>query len=164
MSRGGLHLFCGLMASGKSTRARAIAAEHGAILMSEDALLHGLWPGEIETLDDYRVRSERLATTLWPHVADLLRRGVPVVLDFPGATRGQRRRYRNLISRAECDHVLHHVATPRETCRARLEARNASGAHPFAPTLEAFDLFATFFEPPGDDEGFTIRRWSGDES
>ena len=48
-----LHLLCGKIASGKSTLAKTLAAEHGAIVLSEDQWLASLYPGEILSIADY---------------------------------------------------------------------------------------------------------------
>lgn len=164
MSEPKLHFFCGLIASGKSTLSRRIAEETRAIRLVEDTWLDALWPGELNSLDDYRTRSGQLKSTLWPHVLDLLARDVTVVLDFPANNRAQRAAFRELISGGGQgdghDHVLHHLDTPEAVCRARLAARNAAGEHPFEPSLEDFELFAKHFQPPAADEGFSVRTWT----
>ncbi len=153
-----LHLLCGKMAAGKSTLAARLAAEHGAVLLSEDHWTATLWPGELTSLDTYRDRSRRLRTVLWPHVTDLLRSGVSVVLDFAANTRGQRAGLRRIVEDAGVPHVLHYLDVPDVVCKARLRARNAGGAHEYAPSEADFELFTRYFEPPAEEEGFVIRR------
>jgi deoxyadenosine/deoxycytidine kinase len=48
-----LHMFCGMIAAGKSTLARRLAQEEGTVLVSEDYFLSSLYPGEISTVADY---------------------------------------------------------------------------------------------------------------
>lgn len=156
---GQLHFFCGLIASGKSTLARKIAAEETAILFEEDAWLGGLWPDAVTSLDAYRLHSRRLKTMLWPHVGALLARGLTVVMDFPANTRGQRAAFAELLALGNAEHVLHYLEAPAALCRERLAARNAAGDHPFAPSVEDFERFARYFEPPQPGEGFTVRVW-----
>ncbi len=43
-----------------------------------------------------------------------------------------------------------------ETCKSRLKARNASGAHPFQTSEEQFDQITRYFVPPEDGEGFNL--------
>ena len=45
---------------------------------------------------------------------------------------------------------------PDEVCLARLRARNAGGAHPFAATEEQFRRITAHFAPPSPEEGFNI--------
>lgn len=154
-----LHLFCGLIGSGKSTLAKEIARRQKAARLVEDDWLHALWPGEVVSVATYLERARRLQSILWPHVSALLAQGVAVVLDFPANTRAQRAAFSDLLQEAPRDHILHHLDTPAAVCKARLAARNASGAHPFAPTPAEFDLFARHFEPPAEDEGLIIQSW-----
>ena len=78
-----LYFMCGKMAAGKSTHAKALAQERNAVLMVQDDLLAGLYPGEILVIPDFVKYSTRLRDTLAPHIVALLSRGVSVVLDFP---------------------------------------------------------------------------------
>lgn len=160
-----LHFFCGLIASGKSTLAQRIAKDRNAVLIAEDAWLSQLWPGEMTTLDDYKTRSRRLKAALWPHVLQLLAGEGAVVLDFAANTPAQRDSFRPLVAKDGVDAVLHHLDVPVDVCRRRLLARNAAGAHPFAPSLDDFDRVAQLFQPPKAEEGFTVRIWrDGDGS
>jgi predicted kinase len=76
-----LYCICGKIAAGKTSLARKLAAEHAAVLICEDEWLVRI-EAEIETLDDFRKRARRLLrAVIGPHVIDLLRMGVSVVLD-----------------------------------------------------------------------------------
>jgi hypothetical protein len=81
------------------------------------------------------------------------------VLDFPANTRGQRAWFRELLDGSGAAHALHYVVASDALCKRQLKAR---GAHlpPGTPwTTEAeFDAITALFEPPGDDEGFTVVR------
>lgn len=154
-----LHFFCGLIGSGKSTLAQKIAADENAVVVSEDAWLSALWPEEVTSLDAYRIHARRVKDVLWPHIADLLARGVTVVLDFPANNPSQRQRFHELTGASSHGHLLHVLDTPIDVCRARLKARNAAGAHPFQPSDADFDLFARYYEPPTEEEGFTLKTW-----
>ena len=51
---GAPYLLCGRIASGKSTLAKALFADRGAVLVTEDILMATLYPDEIRTLEDCR--------------------------------------------------------------------------------------------------------------
>src|SRR5271167_3080913 len=78
-----LHFLCGKMAAGKTTLSKKLAAQHCAVLICEDIWLQRMFAGEIASFDDYLKYSARLKTVVAPHVIELLRHGVSVVLDFP---------------------------------------------------------------------------------
>lgn len=156
-SHGTLYFFCGKMAAGKSTLARDLAQRHGAILLSEDEWLGQLFGEEIETFADYIRYSARLKPLLKPHVQSLLRSGLSVVMDFPGNTRRQRAWFRDIVSEHDLPHRLHSIEATDALCLAQLRRRSQSlpeGA-PFT-SEEEFHHVTRYFEPPGEDEGFTI--------
>ena len=82
------------MAAGKSTLAKELATREKAVLLVQDEFLDSLYPGEISDIPDFVRCSSRLKDALEAHVCALLKRGIPVVLDFPGNTRAQRAWFR----------------------------------------------------------------------
>ena len=155
--KGKLLFLCGKMAAGKSTLARKLAAQEDAVLLVQDALLDTLYPGAIVNVATYLEYSGRVNRMVAPQVAEILARGVSVVLDFPGNTRNQRAWFRGIIDRAGVDHELHFVNTSDDVSKAQLRERSAH-LPPGTPwTSEAdFDLIASHFTPPAADEGFIV--------
>ena len=151
-----LHLLCGKIASGKSTLAKSLAAEHGAIVLSEDHWLASLYPGEIQAIADYLRCAQRVRSVLGPLVVNLLESGVNVVLDFPANTLANREWLLGLAQTAKVPHRLHYLELDDATCRARLHARNAQGEHDFAATDAEFDLITRHFSVPSEEEGLVI--------
>jgi len=154
-----LIFFCGKMAAGKSTLARQLADRENAVLLSQDALLDALFPNLIVNVASYLEYSGRINKMLAPHVADILSKGVSVVLDFPANTRGQRAWFRAIIDRAGVPHELHYLDTPDDVCKAQLKARSAH----LPPgtkwtTEEDFELIASHFRAPEADEAFLVIR------
>jgi predicted kinase len=84
-----LYLLCGKIAAGKSTLARRLAACPATLLISEDHWTANLFADDLRTIDDYTRFSARLA--MGPHIVDILRHGLSIVLDFPANTVGNRR-------------------------------------------------------------------------
>jgi predicted kinase len=151
-----LHLLCGKIAAGKSTLAASLAAAPDTIQLSEDQVLAGLYPGEITTLADYARCTRRLRETIAPHIEALLRGGVSVVLDFQSNTLATRTWARTVFEAAGADHRLHYLRMDDETCKERLHARNASGAHEYVVSDAEFDQFNSYFVEPGEAEGFNL--------
>ncbi|PFG71386.1 putative kinase [Pseudomonas poae] len=151
-----LHLLCGKIASGKSTLAKTLVAEHAAILLSEDTWLAQLYPGEILSIADYLRCAQRIRGVLGPLVINLLESGVNVVLDFPANTLTNREWLLGLAQAAKVPHRLHYLELDDATCRARLHARNARGDHDFAATDAEFDLITRHFCVPSEAEGLVI--------
>ncbi|WP_434051562.1 MAG: ATP-binding protein [Roseibium sp.] len=152
-----LHMICGKIAAGKSTLARSLAETPGTILIREDFWLSELYGDQIQTLADYVKFSAKLRTALKPHIVDLLRSGLSVVLDFPANTIDLRLWMRDLFETAGCEHQLHLIDVSDDVCRERLRKRNATGEHEFQVSDEQFERVSRHYQPPVEAEGFNIR-------
>jgi predicted kinase len=151
-----LYLSCGKIAAGKSTLARLLAARPATLFVSEDHWTSNLFSGDLRTIEDYAPCSARLRAAMGPHVVDILQHGLSVVLDFPANTVSHRDWMRSLITQANAAHELHLLDVPDAICKQRLRDRNTSGEHPFQVSETDYDLFTSYFVPPGPNEGFNI--------
>lgn len=156
---GKLFFFCGKMGAGKSTLSKQVAAEHRAVLISEDDWLAAHYPHQIKTLDDYIRFSSAIKPFIKAHVAHILTSGANVVMDFPANTRAQRAWFSSMIADAGCDHELIYLDLTDAQCLSQIDQRRLE-----QPERAAFDNEATFkqvtqyFEAPQDDEAFHIVR------
>src|SRR4051812_16960532 len=158
-----LHFICGKIASGKTTLARKIAQQSGAVIISEDLWLDRMYPNTPFTLEDYIRRSGRLRAALAPHVIQLLRRDVSVVFDFAGNTPSDRQWVPSLFETAASDHLLHVLNVPDAVCKARLRDRNAALTEGTQFTTdEEFDAISAYFVAPTAAEGFQVREYDED--
>jgi predicted kinase len=153
-----LHMVCGKIGAGKSTLARRLAAAPKTVLVSEDDWLARLYPNEIHVLADYMRCAGRLREAIAGHIEALLAAGTSVVLDFPSNTIATRAWARGVFQSAGADHCLHYLDVPDEICKARLRARNLSGAHPFETSDEQFDQISSHFVAPMEEEHFNVVR------
>ncbi len=151
-----LYLICGKIAAGKSTLARQLAAQPATLLVTMDHWMSILFPTENKTIEDFARLSARLRAAMGPHVVDILREDVSVVLDFPANTEKWRSWMRSLITEANVAHELHVLDVPDAICKARLRKRNESGEHQYQVAEATFDLFMSYFAPPAPDEGFNV--------
>ncbi len=151
-----LYLVCGKIAAGKSTLARSLAARPSTLLISEDHWTSHLFSEGLKTIDDYSLYSARLRAAMGPHVVDILRQGLSVVLDFPANTVSYRGWMRTLFTQANVAHELHLLDVPDAICKLRLRERNAGGAHPFQVSDTEYELFTSYFVPPEAGEGFNV--------
>ncbi len=143
-----LYLFSGLPGSGKSTVARILADDEGAVRLAPDDWLQAL-------IHDVRDADARRAMRElhWQHAQELLLQGVSVILEFGFPTRVERdekrERARQLGARVE----LWFLDDDRELLWSRVERRNVSGA-PGAVHVEreTFVAWAAEFEAPDADE------------
>jgi predicted kinase len=150
----------GTIAAGKTTLARKLAAQHGAVLLCEDEWLVRL-EAEIKTFDDFRTHARRLRAAIGPHVVELLRLGTSVVLDFAANTVNDRAWIRSLFEAGNAAHELHVIEAPEAVCRARLRVRNETKPEGlyfgFVPE-ETFEPVSRLIVPPAEAEGFNVIR------
>ena len=151
-----LYLMCGKIAAGKSTLARRLAARPATLLITEDHWTSNLFADDLKTIDDYTRYSARLRAAMGPHVVDILRQGLSVVLDFQANTVKVRSWMRSLITQSGANHEFHLLDIPDTICKQRLRQRNAAGEHPFQVSDAEYELFTRYFVPPGPDEGFNV--------
>ncbi|SNY93185.1 Predicted kinase [Cohaesibacter sp. ES.047] len=151
-----LHMLCGKIAAGKSTLASELASRDKTVRISEDDWLGTLFADQMATGKDYLRCAAKLQSVMGPHILELLKAGVSVVLDFPANTVETRQWMRDILAQTDADHALHLLDASDDVCLKRLQKRNASGEHPFAVTQEQFERFSAHFVPPTPEEGFTI--------
>ena len=156
-----LHFICGKAASGKTTLARKLAAQHSAALFIEDEWLT-LLEAEIAGLADFGHHARRLRAALAPHAIQLLKVGTSVVLDFAGNTPKDRAWVRSIFENAGAEHRLHVIVASDELCKIRLRLRNGTkpaGLYYGNVTEALFDEVTRYFVAPADQEGFEITRY-----
>jgi predicted kinase len=121
-----------------------------------DHWMSTLFPVENRTIEDFARLSARLRDAMGPHLVDILRQDVSVVLDFPANTTKWRSWMRSLIDATNVAHELHFLDVSDAVCKERLQRRNVSGDHPYQVDEQAYDLFMSYFVPPAFDEGFNV--------
>ena len=151
-----LYLLCGKIAAGKSTLARNLARRPATLLVTMDDWMSGLFPVENRTIEDFAQLSARLRSVIGPHVVEILRHDLSVVLDFPANTMTWRGWMGSLIREAGVAHELNFLDMPDELCKRRLRDRNAGAQHPYQVSEETFDLFTSYLVPPAPSEGFNV--------
>jgi predicted kinase len=151
-----LYLLCGKIAAGKSMLAGRLARRPVTLLISLDHWMSLLFPAENRSIEDFARLSARLRAAMGPHVVDILRQDVSVVLDFPANTLRWRSWMRSLITEANVAHELHVLDVPDAVCKERLRQRNESGKHPYQVSEATYDLFMSYFVLPTPEEKFNV--------
>jgi predicted kinase len=156
-TRATLHLISGLPCAGKTTYAERLRVERDAALFTLDRWLitsFGRYSIDAVGHMEHARRLYACRELIWEAAAELLRRGAEVILDDGFFLRNDREQY---IARARAlgaVTAIHFVDTPVDALRERLVDRNRDpGAYHLDIAPEAVDIFASFFQPPSDDEG-----------
>ncbi|MGH7640650.1 MAG: AAA family ATPase [Candidatus Dormibacteria bacterium] len=144
MSKARLLLTCGLPGSGKTTLAHQLAADRGAVCLTQDEWLWALGstPWDEPTL-------EKVDHELWRLAQEILRLGLSVVLDFGLWARIERDQMRAAARGLGVGVELHYVDLPTDELWRRIETRNSEPPWDSYPISRAdLDGWAASFQAP----------------
>jgi DegV family protein with EDD domain len=116
-----LVMLCGLPGSGKSYLAREIAGRYPLAVLNSDALRRTL----VRRPAYSQKESARLFSAIHAVIEDLLRRGIPTLLDATNLKEAHRRPVYEIAERTRARLLVVEVRAPEDAIRARLEARRA---------------------------------------
>jgi predicted kinase len=137
-------LTCGLPGAGKTELAKQLAAERGALRLTQDEWLVAL--GSNPWDDALRERVDR---ELWRLAQDVLHLGLSVVLDFGLWARVERDEMRSVARGLGVGVELHYLDVPIEELWRRIDARNSEPPWSGYPILrEHLDEWALMFQAP----------------
>ena len=143
-----LFLLVGLPGSGKTSLAKTLERERGALRLSPDE-----WMARIVG-DGYDAdRRVAVQEVQWEIAQRVLTLGVDVILEFGFFRRRERDFYRSGAVALGAEVKVRFLDAPREELLRRLAERNADlPADTFAVSEQHLDLCYTWFEPPTPDE------------
>jgi predicted kinase len=154
-----IHLLCGSTGAGKTTYARELSQQIGAVRFSIDDWMATLfWMDSPQPLKPAwsMERVERCLSQIWATASQVAARGTPCVLDIGFAQAQSRARFVGLARQARLSVQLHFIDVPASERWRRVEERNAERGEtynlPFDVTREMFDFVETLWEPPTDEE------------
>jgi predicted kinase len=145
-----LHLTVGLPGVGKTTVARELERDSGAVRLTPDEWMIPLFGLRWTEFGDKRdVLEGRL---IWL-AHQVLRAGASVILDFGCWSREERYALRAIADLAGADFELHYVDLAEDERRRRAAARwREAPEATFEMTADDHDRFRTLFTPPTADE------------
>lgn len=152
-----VHLIRGLTGAGKTTFARGLATECGAVRFSIDEWMANLFAADTPdplTFEWAIERVGRCEAQIWQTGLATLAAGRDIVLDLGFTTREQRDRFRALAVEAGHEVSLHYVTAARELRLDRVRQRNHDRSETFAfeVTDGMFDFMEDRFELPAPEE------------
>lgn len=151
-----IHLIHGFLGSGKTTFAKSLEQDTGAVRFSPDewmVRLHGTNPAA----DKFREHEERIAELIWDMAALFLKRGHDVIMDMGFWNRPHRDYAREFARENKAEVKLYALTCQEDTMRRRVLERTRT-LHNTALFIDenAFELFKDRFEPLRSDEGHIV--------
>jgi predicted kinase len=140
-----LVLLCGLPASGKTTLARELADDYGAVRLNPDE-----WEVTLGVDPFDEAFQARLEAAFWELTQRLLVLGTSVVLEWGFWARSERDDKREAARRLGVAVELRFLDAPYEELVRRLVARHTAGGIPI--TESHMESYRRSFEPPSAEE------------
>ncbi len=147
-----LHLMVGLPCSGKTTLAKKLEAELGALRLTADDWHRHIF-GQDATHPEHDDRHARIEALQWQVASDALARGLDVILDFGLWAREEREDFYARAEALGARPVLHYLDVPHNELLRRLDVRNAeaSGEATWIPR-PMMEAWLPHFEAPNAEE------------
>jgi predicted kinase len=150
-------LVVGCTGAGKTTYARSLADEMGALRFSIDEWMVPLFgpdqPKPIQ-FNWMMERVNRCEAMIFAMARQAIGRGCSAVLDLGFTTKAHRDKFRSLCAEAELDVAVHFVDVDVKTRWQRVQNRNAERGDTYAMQVDRsmFDFMENMWEPPLADE------------
>jgi predicted kinase len=151
------YVICGFIGAGKTTFARKLEKETGAIRITKDEWIVKIFGNDI-TSDKNFARYDKNTTELAKDIAfKILRAGNDVIIDEGFWAISQRNEIKERIIQAGAKWVLYYVEADLDEMRLRVVNRSQDpGNDSFEISEEMFDGYVKYWEPPTTDEGFIL--------
>lgn len=150
------HIVVGFIGSGKTTFARKLEKETGAVRFTKDewmVRLFGNTPPK-DTFEEYDKRMASLATDI---ALRCLQAGIDVIIDEGFWTKEHRREIRERVESVGALPKVYYLEVPFEVMRTRtLRRTEKPPLDSFTIDEESFNHYWKFFQPPEEDEEFTL--------
>lgn len=153
-----VYVLCGFIGSGKTTFAKILEQQTGAVRITKDEWLIRLF-GNDPTIEGYAAYDDKICGLSRDLAFDLATKGIDVIIDEGFWERAQRDIIRQRIAASGAKGVMYFLDTPLATIRERVAERNARPSDSsFVISGDMLDDYLDSWQPPGEDEDVILVR------
>ncbi len=150
------HIVIGFIGSGKTTFARKIERETGAVRFTKDEWMVRLF-GNTPPKDKFEEYDNRMASLATDMALKCLKSGISVIIDEGFWVKEQRDEIREKVKNAGAIPKFYYLEVPFAIMKARTLKRSENPpVDSFTIDEESFNHYWKFFQPPDKDEEFTL--------
>jgi len=146
-----VHLIVGLPCSGKTTFAKRLAGQTGALRLTPDDW-HARLFGNDTTDPGHDQRHDRIEQIMWDLAQTLVARRIDVILDFGFWTAAEREQVARRTVAMGAKPSWHYMDVSAKTLRARANKRNADPSYTMKIPMTMMDQWIASFQPPNATE------------
>lgn len=158
-----IHLICGPTGAGKSTYAKKLSSDIGAIHFSIDDWMTSLFSPDLENSMDWKWISERALRCENQIIATacaLAETGVSSILEIGLQRVNKRAEVASIVNKSGCRLQTHFLDVDAAERWRRVQQRNKEKGETFKLeiTRDVFDFFETMWESPSENEMISFKR------
>ncbi len=148
------YVICGFIGSGKTTFAKQLEKETGAVRITKDDWLCKL-VGQDPSIPKFEEYDRKICEISRNIAFQFVKNGVDVIIDEGFWAKSERDDMKRKIQSLGAKTVLYYIDTPIDKMRERTLTRNNSDSlDSFHINGEMFDDYLKYWEPPSNEEGF----------
>ncbi|MEH6556299.1 MAG: AAA family ATPase [Oceanicoccus sp.] len=159
-----IHLICGSTGAGKSTYAKMLSNDIGAIYFSIDDWMTALFGPDVDNVMDWKWISERVLrceNQMISTACALAETGVSSILEIGLQQASKREKVTSVVAKKSgCTLQTHFLDIDAAERWRRVEQRNTEKGETFKleVTRDMFDFFEAMWEPPSEQELLSFKR------
>lgn len=153
------YIICGFIGSGKTTFARKLEKETGAIRITKDEWIIRIFGNKITSDKNFEMYDKNITELATNIVFKILKAGKDVIIDEGFWVKSQRDDIKKNILEVGAKPILYYVRCPIEKMRERVVSRSKNPPiDSFEITGDMFDNYVKHWQPPEEDEEYILAK------
>jgi len=151
------YIICGFIGAGKTTFARKLEKETGAIRITKDEWVIKVFGNKVTSDKNFETFDKNITELATDMAFKILKSGNDVIIDEGFWVKSQRDEIKKKIQQIGAKPILYYVKTPVELMKTRVISRsNNPPVDSFEINEEMFDKYLKYWEPLTPNEEFIL--------